>query len=94
MQFWGSLNSVYTTLKWEKSNNCVLKTPYFFNVENQNKNLDENILQYAVLSTFYTAFDVALNAMCIDNKNTKQHWEYSSCTDHTKIRKKCNFGKP
>ena len=33
-------------------------------------------IQCAVLSTFYTAFDVALNAMCIDNKkkNTKQQW--------------------
>lgn len=38
---------------------------------------NENIItiQCAVLSTFYTAFDVALNAMCIDNKNTKQHRE-------------------
>ena len=47
------------------------RTFYFFNVKNQNKNLDENILQCAVLSTFYTAFDVALNAMCIDNKKKK-----------------------
>ena len=38
---------------------------------------NENIItiQFAALSTFYTAFDVALNAMCIDNKNTKQHRE-------------------
>ena len=58
---------------------------------------NENIItiQCAVLSTFYTAFDVALNAMCIDNKKkTQNNTENSSCTDHTKIRKKCNFGKP
>ena len=54
---------------------------------------NENIItiQCAVLSTFYTAFDVALNAMCIDNKKHKTTPRIVVVVQITLLSKKVQF---